>query len=224
MYRLGHQIRHRYRWYIVTLLLVIVLAIIGIIIFRHGLKTDTSLSQSKVITQYYSATGTDTMHVTAPTFSVYLPAGWKTASNAGSTYKAYSWQGTGDDVDRRIDIYIDNLPTNLAVNRLLPVQVNDDQLEVIGSVSDNCTGFTTPTTQSATSGTVAAKWDGVNFICDVANYERDVVAIGSTEGVNTVTMVGPSTGSHNILLVYTDNSADPDYSIFTSIVESFQIL
>jgi hypothetical protein len=224
MYRLGHQIRHRYRWYIVTLLLIIVLAFIGIVIFHHGLKTDTSLSQSKVITQYYSAVGTDTMHVTEATFSVYLPAGWKTASDIGSPNKVYSWQGTGGDVDRRIDIYIDSLPTNLAVNRLLPVQASNDQLETIGPVSDNCTDFTTPTAQSSTTGTVAAKWDGVNFICDVANYERDVVAIGSTEGVNAVTMTGPSAGSHNVLLVYTDNSADADYSIFTSIVESFQIL
>jgi len=224
MYRLGHQIRHRYRWYIVTLMLIIVLAVIGIVIFHHGLKTDTSLSQSKVITQYYSATGTDTMHVTEPTFSVYLPAGWKPISDPNSPYQVYSWHGTGDDANRRIDIYIDNLPTNLAVNRLLPIQINNDQLEAIGPVSDNCTDFTTPTAQSSTTGTVAAKWDGVNFICDVANYERDVVAIGATVEVNTIVMTGPITGSHHVLLTYTDNSSDADYSIFTSIVESFEIL
>jgi hypothetical protein len=224
MYRLGHQIKHHYRWYIATLLLIIVLTVVGIAILRRDLKTDTSLSQSKVITQYYSAVGTDTMHVTESTFSVYLPAGWKVASNIGSPNKVYSWQGTGDDADRRIDIYIDNLPINLAVNRLLPVQASNDQLETIGSVSDNCTDFTTPTAQSAITGTLAAKWDGVDFICDVGNYERDVVATGSTEGINTVTLTGPSTGTHGVLLVYTDNSADPDYSIFTTIVESFQLL
>ena len=224
MYRLGHQIRHRYRWYIAILLLVIVLAVVGAVIFRRGLKTDTSLSQSKVITQYYSAVGTNTVHVTEPTFSVVLPAGWKSVSDPNSPYQVYSWQGTGDDANRRIDIYIDNLPASLAVNRLLPVQINNDRLEAIGPVSDNCTDFTTPTAQSPTTGTLAAKWDGVDFICDVANYERDVVATGAAGGVNTIVMTGPITGSHHVLLTYTDNSSGADYSIFISIVKSFQIL
>jgi hypothetical protein len=125
-------------------------------------------------------------------------------------------------MDRRIDIYIDNVPSSLAVNRLLPVQVNQDQLQPQGVVSDNCTDFTTPTAQSAQTGTIDAKWNGVDFLCDTGNYERDVVAIGSASG--PISLTGPKTSTHKILLVYTDNTTQPDYSIFTAIVESFRIL
>jgi hypothetical protein len=197
------------------------LIIIGTNIIRHALAPRTVLTQSKVITQYFSGGDTPTQQITERTFSVVLPLSWHTASNPGSPYTIFSWQGTGADADRRIDIYLDNVPPSLSVNRLLPVQVNLDQLQPLGTVSDNCTTFTTPTAQSAQTGTIDAKWNGVNFLCDTGNYERDVVAIGSSSG--TISLTGPKTGIHKIMLVYTDNTTQPDYSIFTSIVESFRI-
>ncbi len=222
MYRIGHQIKHHYRIYIIISLVAIGVLIATILVLRHDLKSQTVLRQSSAVTQYYSANSTATQQINEHGFSFALPDGWKPAININDPYEIYSWQGTSGDAARRIDVYINKVPTNLAVNALLPVQVNGNQLEATGSVSENCTDFTTPTPQSAVTGTVTAKWDGVNFICDTANYERDVVAIGSAQGA--ITLDGPNTGQHAILLVYTDNSGSADYTIFESIVESFHLL
>lgn len=222
MYRIGHQIRHRYWPYILTFIVLVGLVVGASAIIRHNFAVKTVLNQSKVITEYYSGGETPTQLVTEKTFSVELPTDMKTATNPGSPYNIYSWQGTGADADRRIDIYIDNVPTSLAVNRLLPVQANSDQLVPLGSVSDNCVDFTTPTAQSAQTGSIDAKWNGVDFECDTGNYERDVVAIGSSSG--PITLTGPKYGAHRILLTYTDNTTQPDFSIFNSVVESFRLL
>ena len=222
MYRLGHQSRHHYWLYILTVLVIAGLIIGAVIVIRRTLTPNAVLTQSKVVTQYFSGGDTPTQKIIERTFSVVIPASWQKAGNPGSPYTIYSWQGTGNDADRRIDIYLDNVPVNLAVNRLLPVQVNLDQLQPLGSVSDNCTTFTTPTAQSAQTGTIAAKWNGIDFTCDTGNYERDTVAIGSSSG--SISLTGPTTGAHRLLLVYTDNTTQPDYSIFTAIVESFRII
>jgi hypothetical protein len=118
---------------------------------------------------------------------------------------------------------VDHIPTALAINRLLAVQSSGDKMTPVGMVSDNCTNFTDKATESAATGTAPAKWNGVNFICDMANYERDVVATGSSGGINMVTLSSKS-GTHQVCLVYTDNSIDPDYSVFTDIVQSFTLL
>ena len=222
MYRLGHQIRHHYWVYMASIAVMLGLIFVLILSIHHIIQPNSVITQSKAITHYYSADNTPTQHVAEKGFSMSIPVGWKPAQNIDSPYQVFSWQGTGTDADRRIDVYIGNIPTKLAVNRLLPVQVNGDQLQAIGSVSDNCTTFTTPTAQSTETGMIDAKWDGVDFTCDVANYERDVVGIGSATGV--ITMTGPTTGSHQVLLVYTDNTTQPDFTIFTAIAQSFQIL
>jgi hypothetical protein len=167
-----------------------------------------------------------TQHITKGDVALELLTGWNETDPPHTPQTIYSWRGgTGtNDESRRLDVYFDIMPTTLAVNRLLPVQANGDHLDVTGVTSDNCVNFTDKTAESVQTGRAPSKWGGVNFWCDVANYERDVVAVGSTEGVNTITLTGASKGSHKILLVYTDNSASPDYSIFVAIVRSTRLL
>lgn len=162
--------------------------------------------------------------ITERYFTLRLPSGWQSVAAPPVPYTVYSWQGTGGDSARRLDMYIDNTPADLAVNRLLAVQADSDHMDIADAVSDNCTDFTDRATGSSATGTAPAKWAGVNFICDMGNYERDVVATGSPDAVNAVTLTGSTTGSHKVLLVYTDNSADPDYTIFDAMVRSFRVL
>lgn len=222
MYRLGHRIRRHYRLYIIFALLIICLGLI-VVVSERLLVSNTDLKQSNPINSYYSVTSGATEFISEPAFTIDLPAGWHSVPSLGSPYNVYSWQGTGSDIDRHLDIYIDKVPTGLAVNRLLPVQSFGIHLNVIGNVSDKCTNFTTSSSEIASTGTAAAEWDGIKFVCDMANYERDVVAIGSTEGVNGVTMVNAKGQQHQVLLVYTDNSSSPDFTIFSSMIESFRL-
>ena len=223
VYRLGHQTRSRYWPYLLGGLIIICLVVISVILPHRLFQPNTSLTQSQAVTKSALIDTATSQHITKGIFGVDLPLNWQLVTDPHTPYAIYSWQGGGEtkDAARRIDIYIDNLPSGLAVNRLLPVESDADHLTITGSVSDNCANFTD---KSAPTGAVSAKWGGVNFLCDTANYERDVVATGSAEGVNTITVNGPTAGRHRILLTYTDNSANADYNIFIDVVKSFHIL
>ena len=219
MYRLGHQIRHHHWPYIVIgLLLVSIMATAG---FRQLLRPTNVVVESRPITHYVATSTVATQHISKTTFTIDLPAGWHQVANNTT---AYSWQGTiASDADRHLDVYIDQLPATFVINHLLPVQSNGDHLDMIGTVSDNCVNFTDKSNASP-NGAVTAKWEGIIFLCDTGNYERDVVGIGDAEGINDVTVVGPATGKHRIMLAYTDNNINPDYTLFTTMIKSFRVL
>lgn len=224
MYRLGHQIRHRHGPLIISGLIVIGCIAAAVVLLPRILKSNTTLVQSSPVTRHITL-DTAVQRVAEPTFRLSLPSGWHAVTPSQAPSRAYSWVGmTADGAGRRLDVYIDQIPATLAVNRLLPVRPSGAQFNTAGMVSDNCVNFTDRATESVATGTALAKWNGVNFLCDMGNYERDVVAIGSTEGINTVTLTGNVTGRHQVLLVYTDNSIEPDYAVFTAIVQSFTLL
>jgi hypothetical protein len=115
---------------------------------------------------------------------------------------------------------VDTIPTNIGVNRVLPVQGEGSRV-IPTTVSDTCADFTgdkVPGNQNT-----PAKWGGIDFLCDLANYERDVVGTSSSDGVNTVKVTGATTGTHQIFFTYTDNGATPDFTIFVNAVTSFRM-
>jgi len=225
MYRLGHRQVHHYVLIgaaVVVLAAFIMAAIVG---FRAYFQPHTILKQSPAITHTVTANQAVTRQVTKGFFTMQLPAAWRETTPPPTNSTIYSWIGTGMyDAARRLDVYVDGVPASLAFNHLLPVQTAGSQLEVAGLVSDNCTTFTDQTPASAKTGSAVSKWNGVNFLCDVANYERDVVGIGSAEGVNQITLHSPASGTHRVMLVYTDNNATPDYTILMAIVKSFHLI
>ena len=221
MYRVGRQTKHHYIRYAIAGLVGLGL-VIALTVTLHSLRANMVLRQSQAVTKSALA-GTDpNREVTTAQFTVSLPASWQ---RLGATTNPYTWHGvTGDAAARQLAIYVDTVPSDLAVNRLLPVQADGQQLDLIGSVSDNCVNFTDRSTENQTTGTAPARWTGVDFICDLANYERNVSAIGSVQGINTVTLDSAASVSHHILVVYTDNSASPDYSVFQTAVTSLRLL
>jgi hypothetical protein len=225
MYRLGHQIKHKHWPYILIGVIVVAVSTTGLIWMPRTIMPNTRITQSKSIIRHVSSDADTTQRVSKAVFSFDLPTGWQAAATPQiSPAPVYSWVGTTPNgAGRRLDVYLDQIPSSLAVNRLLPVLVNGDKLALVGSVSDNCINFTDKVTESAATGIAPAKWNNVSFLCDMGNYERDVVAIGSSAGVNDVTLTGPTMGSHRILLVYTDNDINPDFTILSAIVQSFEI-
>ena len=217
--------RRQHRHYLGYMLAVVGAALIVVgVFYARSLTSDTKLKQSKPLTYYVPATTPPTAKVEEPLFTVELPTQWVNAPAPNTPYTAYSWRGAdkSDDNARRLDIYIDTVPLSFAANRLTPVAVVDNHLQTTGPTSDNCSNFTDRSTMAQT-GVAPSKWSGVNFLCDLSNYERNVVVAGSTEGVNTITLTGTTTGTHRVLLVYTDNSASPNFAIFAAIIQSFSL-
>lgn len=223
-YQLGHHKRHHYWVYGIAMVLVVGLVGGGVTLGRQMLQPNTQLSQSKPYIGYVPVSSTPTQAIQKSVFSMNLPTTWKSTAPPPIAYTVYSWKGSGDDDARRLDVYVDKLPSAMAVNHLLPLEGDGDLVTITGLVSDNCANFTDKSTESAATGTAPAKWSGVSFLCDLGNYERDVVGTGSAEGINTVTVTGPKTGPHRFFFVYTDNSANPDYTLFQTILKSFRVL
>jgi len=222
MYRLG-EVKHSHRKIYISLAVFIVLVIVGSILAVHFLKTQTDLGATPpVVTTSVSYQTPQVKPFSEPQFTLSLPADWKSIPPSNEAPQpSYSWRGTSkENSARQLNVFLDKSVSTLAVNRELSIQGNGSTITVLSDVSDNCTTFTGPATP--THGSTPAKWQGIDFLCDSGNYERDVVGIASPDGLNTVSLSG-ATGTHHFFFTYIDNSASPDYSIFTAALKSLRV-
>lgn len=225
MYQLGRRSRHH------KLLLAafagIVLLSVGFGTFKLiNLKTapDAHIINSPPVITPYDPMGSAKVHIDETLFRMDLPTGWKAKGRTADIYAGYSFQSPNPGT-QLLTVYIDNLPTSLAVNRVLAVQAQGSQIGH-DTVSDNCVNFLPPsslnTPQAKTQKVVNAKWQNVEFYCDVGNYQRDVVGTSSAEGINRIDLQG-ATSRHSLFFAFTDNGASPDYAVFYSILDNFAL-
>lgn len=222
MYRFRER-PHNHRKLWLTLTGFVVIACLAVLATLHLLRPNTQLGQTPPpVTTKVSANVPKTAPVDEPLFSLNLPDDWQPRANNDVPKPTYSWGGTTKtDNTRWLNIYVDDIPTTLAVNRVLPVDGNGTTLALTAGVSDNCITFTGATNGGQNSA--PAKWQGINFLCDTGNYIRDVVGTSSPDGINTVILTSADKGMHQFFFTYTDNSSSPDYSVFTDILKSFQL-
>lgn len=166
-------------------------------------------------------------HITETTFEMDLPGDWKELERRNAPLRVITWKGTDkESVARTLDIYVDTIPATLAVNRVLPVSGEEDRLAV-SPASENCVLFSEDTAKLSPAEAAKLKvrevtWQGAKFLCDIPNSLRNVVGVGSTEGINRVSVSGAKQGKHSYFLVYTDSSAHPDEKPFPDILRSFR--
>jgi len=159
-------------------------------------------------------------------YSFKLPTDWKEIRRGNApTDNSVTWQASLKDADNRfLQIYVDTIPS-LAVNMELPVTAVDNGLNY-GDLSDNCVSFTKggsfESSVAIRSKETAAKWQEVDFICDLPKPEYGVIGTGSKDGINTVKVAGPTGGMHKYFFVYTDRNVKVDYSIFYDALTSFR--
>ncbi len=224
MYKIGEKPHHRKKVYLVLLFLLVGLIIGGSVAAQQLLRSDTQLTQSEGIIRHVDVVTPATKQVTEPLFTMSIPETWKAVEPRYIPAAQYSWQGTSkDDTARWLDLYIDSIPSKMAVNRMIPLSSSGNKIIVDDSVSDNCVNFTDEKAVDAHTGTVVAKWSGVTFICDAANSLRNLTGTGSTEGINTLKLKGATKGTHQVFFVYTDHSGNPDYTPFTDALNSFEL-
>ena len=218
MYQAGRRIISHHKRHVVLgwlLIMLIALVLTGIAAAKHFLKADTAISQApKPAVSTVIARGSATKQFDEGIFTLSLPNDWKFTGRARTIYRQYTWENTADNPGvRTLDIYVDNIPTDLGVNRSLPVEAAGDRLTAT-TVSDNCASFTGDKVPG--SPVTPAKWMGIDFLCDLANYERNVIGTSSPGAINSVTLTGQTAGTQKLFFTYTDNSAEPDYEIFTN--------
>ncbi len=216
--------KHRARTIAVSLLVVGVIAGSGAAAWQN-LDSDTKISRTPapVVSKVLGAKS-KTRNFTAGPVSLDLPRDWEQFTPETAPAGSVSWRNTaGNKGVRIITLYIDAIPTEYPLNRVLAVEARDNRITLLGGVSDNCVNFSGQgRVVSGGNGKSPARWEGVQFTCDTANYVRNVVGISSAELPGAVNLNG-TTGSHRLFAVYTDADASPNHSLFTTAIESLRV-
>lgn len=222
MYILHHHHRKRTRSLLVLAVLLVALGV-GAYYSRGLLDTETVIGPAPAAV--YS-TVTDKRPPPKPVdekvYVFSLPSDWEKFSLPDAKAGSQSWRNTqGNKGVRVITVYLDSPVQELAVNRVLPVEITADHLTITGDVSDNCVNFTSK--QSDGKEKIAAKWQGADFICDAGNRFRNVVGIGSPGAPQGVVLTGPTTGKHTVYVTYTDSSSNFNSYDFTEMMKGFRL-
>lgn len=229
-YRYGHRPgrRRRTRILIVLTVSLLIIGIVGGLISYDMYKSRSKpvSGTGRTIIQTLDET-TNRLVVNEPTFTMELPGDWKEAARRNDVNeRSITWQATKKNADNRmLKLHIDLIPPTRAVNRLLPVAAEGPGL-VLGDLSENCSMFTQggagATGQAPTSKEAPAKWQRVDFICNLPRAIDNEVGTGSTGLVNTINVTGPSQGAHKYFFVYTDRNIQPDYTILFNALKTFR--
>jgi len=225
-YRAGHTPKHRGRKIVIVMIpVMVILAGLGGIVAWDVLKNQDTVAVSgptnSVAQVLDSQSSRQPVTIDEQLYSLQLPADWKEVERRITDQEqSVGWQAKQKGEDNRwLKIYIDKIPSDLAVNRLLPVDPSGDTI-AYRQLSDNCANFTNPGTNNKVP--TASKWQQINFICDLPNFVQNKVGIGSIAGLNKVEITGTTKGKHAYFLVYTDHNVQPDYNILYNALKTFR--
>lgn len=209
---------------VIVFIIFVILLVVGFIIVRNWLKPQATVTSAKAVTKKVNF-DTKVKSYDEGDFTIEMPTTWAPIPRPPGPYKSFTWQTSSKGTDgQEIVVYEDTIPVNYAVNRMQVVAAAGAQLTLIDSISDNCSKYTKNTVNAPNQVGVPAKWQGVDFMCDQSNQQRDVIGTSSTDGINTVIMVSPTTGaSHKFFFTYTDHNISPDYTVFAQALQSFRL-
>lgn len=165
--------------------------------------------------------------VDEPTFSMVLPGDWEEVKRIKlSNQTGIVWQATRDkQANRYLTMYIDNLPPNIAVNRVIPLEATGEYFK-LGNLSQPCHTFTVGGTANLAQANKltprVSKWEDVDFICNLTNPLENQIGTSSKAGVNRVDITGDKQGKHSYFFVYTDHNKQPNDQIFLDALRSFK--
>lgn len=230
MYRLGRHSKRKAKkhiWFVFLFLLLVPFGAGGYLLFRLNQEGDTKPTTPLAITREYAVEEVDDRKVfDQDGFMIKLPPDWVMKGHNTEPYNIYSFQATKKNADQRtLEVYIDRFDTEKAFNRLLPVSTDSNKIVVTGSVSENCAAFTgaQPSTPDPSVEWLPAKWQGVDFRCDMANRTRNVIGVGTVGGKIGVPLTGGRSGTRTFFFVYIDHSINPDYQIFEDALASLEL-
>lgn len=232
-YRIGRHARRKSKKYVWLTILAVVLLLIGFagfMTYQIIQDSEAEISLPAPVTHEYEQPDASDVVLDQEEFTIKLPEDWRLRDHSeNNLHNRYTFQATAQGKDNRtLEVYVDRVPADKAFNRLLPVIVVDNRVTVISSVSGNCTEFTGDQgedRQRRPSGppVMDAKWQNISFKCDMANYVRNVVGVGTAESGHLLELTGPTMGSRTFYIVYIDHNINPDYQILERALESLTV-
>jgi len=214
---------------VVSLILLLILAIIFgyVYIDSRRNKAVVDNTNNEAVLGVFEPTEDPYKTVYEDMFSVDVLENWTRINNpeirvSGKRYYPIRYQGSGPvNTGRRLDVYIDTIPSKLPVNKILTVKVLKDKYMLAQNISPQCYTFTDFPVESRGEA-FKTVWDGHGFTC-LTTLQTNIVASVEDDYDNAIQLTGSTTGSHRVMLVFTDHGSRPDNSIFNVIVESFRL-
>lgn len=230
-YRYGHKPGRRRR----TRVLIVFAA--ALLVFGSGIAlvyADLRKNQDsgsvegtgRTVAQSLDDSATTTL-LDHPFFTMEFPSDWKEISKTDTTREhSVTWQATKHREDNRyIKIYVDTIPKDYAVNRMVVLTSRGNSFSV-GDISPNCSTFTKGGVQAAGQAQFLqpeqAKYQAVDFICDLPQVTDNETGTSSAEAINTASATGSSKGKHSYFFVYVDHNIQRNDSIFYNALRSFK--
>lgn len=217
--RLGRVTKRR----IAALVLLLVIAAGGVFVYQWFLEsTQAVITTSPGATRTVQGTVEQKQRIDEPVFAFELPANWKKVAPLNVIHTNYRYQSAKKDSENRfITIYMDNLPTSMAVNKVMPLMAQGVKVQH-GTMSAQCTEF--PAVAAHPDRLVApAEWEGVKFLCDKDNSLRNIIGTAAPGAINAVKLTGATQGTHTFFITYEDHNYSPDYHIFDKMLDSFEV-
>lgn len=206
----------------ITWFAIVVLGASSVYILLHvRVAPIQNVDNAPPVSKAYDANTPARVPIDKPEFTLELPNGWtEQAIVQTSTSPRYVMKSPSRDA-QQLEIYIDNPPQRFGLNKVVAVDGVGTGV-THGAVSDNCTTYTNATKRDPDTGFAPAKWQGIDFYCDVANPARAVVGTVSNDGFNYFSANGPTFGTHKVFIVYIDNNITPDYTVLYNILNSLK--
>ncbi len=214
MYHVGKKHHHHRRARRRIVIIIIILLLIALIywLFNLRIEPDSEIKNSKPVNNEYSVSTEANVTFDKPEFIVHMPGGWEERPTLGSpTGPRYTFVSKVSEA-RQLDIYIDNPPTGLSLNRVVKVMARGNAI-TNEMISDNCMTYTDPKNKNPTTGIAPARWQEVDFLCDMGSPTRQLVGMISSDGLNRLHITGQSGRTYKIFITYTDNSISPNYTL-----------
>ncbi len=215
-----HLVKRSFSTLLFIIIIVAVLILIAWLIINGTTNKKVHVEGPTTITGRIVAVTYPTQTINQPFFTIKIPSAWhETEFTNNNLEYSITWMDANQSKDTRwLKIYVDKIPANLAINNLLPIYASGYGFKY-GLLSDNCTNFTT---HGINAQTAAASYQGINFVCDIANIIGQVTGTGSAGTINKTAITGPSGQTHNYFFEYVERSGEPDYSYFDNALTSFR--
>ena len=203
----------------------IFLAIAGLIVWIVFLKNDSNSVSFVPSNEKPAVVKPEMRDFENEYFKITLPATWVDLGRKNPfAYEVYyEFQNTQKDYENRwLRVYVDTIPANQAVTKILPVEVVDNRL-VPGQVSDSCRNFSGAPASSgqANSQNWLATWQGVEFYCDMNPAENFIGTASQEEGYG-VTLVNLDGSNHRYFIAYINHNNNPDSNFIIDVVNTFE--
>ena len=212
-----------FKIFIITVLIIFILIIIlWFLFFKNSGQSITTFDR---LNGQKTTLVPPTKDFTVDEFKITLPEAWQFIGKQNPYYNEvyYMFQSKEVNKDNRwLRVYVNVIPEQYAVNRLLPISPSENKL-ITGEMSTDCKNFNgAPNAQNSVNGAQAwvTTWQDISFTCDLSGVSNQVGTASMQNGY-AVPVTGEKSVTNKYFFVYIDQNAKPDYSILKNAVNSF---